>query len=57
VERDVVKVGPQLETSAWRVGYVIDFEDADSGFEESFAANAEANHHGCRVRFMRLTAS
>jgi hypothetical protein len=32
---------------------VIVFEECDYGFEEAFAAEAEANHHGCRVRFIK----
>jgi hypothetical protein len=42
-----------LETGACRVGCVIVFEECDYGFEEAFAAEAEANHHGCRVRFIK----
>jgi hypothetical protein len=53
VEGDVAKVGLHLAAGACRVGYVIVFEECDHGFEKSFAADAEANHHGCRVRFIR----
>jgi hypothetical protein len=53
VERDVEKVGVNLASGACRLGYVIVFEECDWGFEESFAADAEAQHDGCRVRFIR----
>jgi hypothetical protein len=53
VATDVEKIGLHLETGACRVGYVIVFEECDWGFEERFVSDAEANHHGCRVRFIR----
>lgn len=56
VAADVEKIGRHLSTGACRVGYVIVFEECDWGFEESFAADAEANHHGCRVRLIRSGA-
>ena len=48
------KIGPHLGAGACSVGYVVVFEDADSGFAESFAEDACTNHHGCRVRFIRI---
>jgi hypothetical protein len=53
VSDDVEKVGLHLEVGACRVGYVIIFEEGDYGFEQAFKADAEANHQGCRVRFIR----
>jgi len=53
VSADVEKVGLHLSTGACRLGYVVVFEECDWGFEETLAADAEANHHGCRVRFIR----
>jgi hypothetical protein len=53
VQGDIAKVGLHLSAGACRVGYVIVFEECDYGFEEAFASDAEANHHGCRVRFIR----
>ena len=52
VDDDVQKVGLHLSTGACRFGYVIVFEECDWGFEESYAAEAEAKN-GCRVRFIR----
>jgi hypothetical protein len=52
VDADVEKVGLHLSTDACRLGYVIVFEECDWGFEESYAADAEAKN-GCRVRFIR----
>lgn len=52
VDADVEKVGLHLSTSACRLGYVIVFEECDWGFEESYAAEAEAKY-GSRVRFIR----
>lgn len=52
VHDDVQKVGLHLSTGACRFGYVIVFEECDWGFEESYAADAEAKN-GCRVRFIR----
>lgn len=52
VDDDVEKVGLHLSTGACRLGYVIVFEECDWGFEESYAAGAEAKN-GCRVRFIR----
>lgn len=52
VEEDVAKIDRHLEAGACRLGYVIAFEECDHGFEDRFAANAEAAH-GCRVRFIR----
>lgn len=53
VEDDVEKIGLHLASGACRVGYVIVFEECDWGFAETAAADAEVNHHGCRVRFIR----
>jgi hypothetical protein len=53
VEDDVEKVGVNLSSGACRLGYVVVFEECDWGFEDTFAAHAEAQHHGCRVRFIR----
>jgi hypothetical protein len=53
VEEDVEKIGVNLSTGACRLGYVVVFEECDWGFEETFAADAETQHHGCRVRFIR----
>ena len=57
VEADVAKIGINLTSGACRLGYVVVFEECDWGFEETFAANAEADHHGCRVRFIRNHAA
>jgi len=56
VVADVEKIGLRLAAGACRVGYVVVFEDADSGFAQSFAENASTDHHGCRVRFIRSAA-
>jgi hypothetical protein len=53
VEQDVEKIGVNLASGACRLGYVVVFEECDWGFERAFAANGEAHHHGCRVRFIR----
>jgi len=53
VEADVEKVGVNLASGACRFGYVVVFEECDWGFEETFAADAETEHAGCRVRFIR----
>lgn len=52
VEDDVQKIARHLASGACRVGYVIVFAECDWGFDDAFAADAEANH-GCRVRFIR----
>jgi hypothetical protein len=57
VETDVEKVGANLTSGACRLGYVVIFEECDWGFEETFAADAETQHHGCRVRFIRSHAA
>jgi len=56
VEADVAKLDLHLSTGACRLGYVIVFEECDWGFEETFAADAEAQH-GCRVRLIRSHTS
>jgi hypothetical protein len=53
VEEDAEKIGVNLASGACRVGYVVVFEECDWGFEETFALDAETQHHGCRVRFIR----
>jgi len=52
VQADVDKIARHLQTNACRLGYVIVFEECSWGFEEAFAANAQAAS-GCRVRFLR----
>lgn len=56
VEADVEKIGRHLATGACRLGYVIVFEECDWGFEEKFAAEAEARN-GARLRFIRSYSS
>jgi hypothetical protein len=53
VEKDVEKIGVNLASGACRLGHLVVFAECDWGFEESFAADADKNHHGCRVRFIR----
>jgi hypothetical protein len=52
VENDVDKVGRYIAADVCRAGYVIVFEECDSGFADGFAGQAEART-GCRVRFIR----
>lgn len=52
VEHDVEKVAGYLAAGVCDYGYVIVFEEAESGFDPAFAADAEAST-GCRVRFIR----
>jgi hypothetical protein len=52
VQADVEKIGRYLAAGACRLGYVIVFEECDSGFSPTFASDALADH-GCRVRFVR----
>jgi hypothetical protein len=52
VEADIEKISRYLVTEACTEGYVIVFEECDSGFPRSFVADVEASSK-CRVRFVR----
>jgi hypothetical protein len=52
VEADIEKIARHLEDGVCRFGYVIVFEEAESGFPQTLAAEVEAET-GCRLRFVR----
>lgn len=54
VEEDAKQIGRYLRDGVCRIGYVIVFQENDSRFNPSFAADKE-REHGCRVRFVTGT--
>jgi hypothetical protein len=50
---DVDKVAGYVDGGAFRLAYVIVFEECDFGFQEGFEGDLEAAHPGCRVRILR----
>lgn len=52
VQKDCEKIARYLSGGVCRIGYAIVFEDCDSGFSPTFAAEMEAASQ-CRVRFVR----
>lgn len=51
VQADATKIGQYLAHGICRSGYVVVFEETNSGFPENFASDAEAET-GSRVRFI-----
>jgi hypothetical protein len=52
VEADIRKIARYMEGAVSRLGYVIVFEEAESGFSADLVAEVETES-GCRLRFVR----